>query len=113
MSLVLLVDVEWINENMTSEPVRCKWVVIIKALLQLLHRAFALFKRNIIHLWDDVRCIFLYILLLYDQWLLIMPRRNMRSSVYDLHDDVSEKQFPEFSKVSSLPPSLLLSFFES
>jgi len=61
MSLVLLVDVEWINESMTSEPVRCKWEVTIKASLQLLHRAFALFKRNIIHcgmMFDIYFCTF-------------------------------------------------------
>ncbi|XP_021311059.1 jmjC domain-containing protein 4 isoform X2 [Sorghum bicolor] len=43
------------------------------------------------------------------QWLFLPPSqshcifdRNMRSSVYNLHDDVSEKQFPEFSKTEWL-----------
>jgi hypothetical protein len=75
--------------------------------IELLH-----FSKENNTLWNDVQYIFLYFLLLHDQCLLIMPCRNMRSSVYNLHD-VSEKQFPEFSKVSSLPSSLLVSFFES
>ncbi|CAD6231255.1 unnamed protein product [Miscanthus lutarioriparius] len=43
------------------------------------------------------------------QWFFLLPSqshcifdRNMRSSVYNLHDDVSEKQFPEFSKTEWL-----------
>jgi hypothetical protein len=54
-----------------------------------------------------IGCIFILV--------VILICRNLRSPVYDINDDVSEKQFPDFNKVHppSLPPSLIITTWYS